>query len=35
LVAATAIADFTYWITEPEMQVDAPQYEVVPANADR
>ena len=35
LVTGTAIADFTYWITEAEILTASPQYIPVPANADR
>lgn len=35
LVTGTAIADFTYWITETEILTASPRYTPVPANADK
>jgi hypothetical protein len=35
LIEVTAIDDMNYTITFPKVILDVPQYEIVPANADR
>lgn len=35
MIVATALDDMNYTITFPKVILDVPQYEIVPANADR